>query len=362
MGQFRAMASLAFEPAFPRPWPQAGRWWLAMAAALSIGAAWFAGSLAGKQADAALAREAAISARLFEAVLRSALERHRATPMVLASDGTVAAALADPDPAARARLDARLARLASETHAAAIYVIAADGRTIAASNAGTPLSFVGRNFTFRDYFLAAMQRGRGEQFALGTTTNRPGLYLSARVERDGVPMGVVVSKIDFSTVEARWRQSGAPVFVADAGGTVVITSVEGWRFRPIGRLGLGASPGNPAHVLATLPGGRPAEYVRVAIPAASPGWTLNLLRPAKPAVDSAVTAASTLTLLVAMALILAGWLLLRRRTMAARVAAARAAAQAELEARVADPPKVKNGSAPRPPCCACILNWNRPTG
>jgi two-component system C4-dicarboxylate transport sensor histidine kinase DctB len=65
------------------------------------------------------------------------------------------------------------------------------------------------------------------------------------------------------------------------------------------------------------------------------GWTLNLLKPAGPAVAAATTAASTLTLLACTGLILAGWWWQRRRTRDARAAAARAAAQAELEASVA---------------------------
>ena len=93
--------------------------------------------------------------------------------------------LAAPDAAARRRLNALLALLARNTNGAAIYVIGADGRTIAARNAGTPLSFVGRDFTCRACFAAAMAIGRGEQFALGSTPIQPGLYLAAWVDRNG---------------------------------------------------------------------------------------------------------------------------------------------------------------------------------
>lgn len=311
------------------------RLWLVLAILFSLAASWAAGLVATRRADAALAREAQVSASLFEAVLRNALERYRALPMVLASDGAVADALASPDGAARRQLDARLAMLARQTSAAAIYVIGADGRTIAASNAGTPLSFVGREFTYRAYFAEAMARGRGEQFALGTTTNQPGLYLSARVERGGRPLGVVVTKIDFSAVERQWRRSSTPVFVTGRDGIVLITSVEAWRFRPEPMLRLAANPDNPVHLKAAVPGRPAGDYVRVRVPTAMNGWTLNLLKPAGPAVAAATTAASTLTLLACTGLILAGWWWQRRRTRDARAAAARAAAQAELEASVA---------------------------
>lgn len=321
------------------PADPASRLWLVLAMMVALAASWAAGLAAARRADDALAREARVSASLFEAVLRNVLERYRALPMVLASDGEVADGLAGAGPAARQRLDARLALLARRTNAAAIYIIGRDGRTIAASNAGTRLSFVGRDFTYRAYFAEAMARGRGEQFALGTTTNQPGLYLSHRVERDGRPLGVVVTKIDFSAVEAQWRRSPTPVYVTDGDGTVIITSIERWRFRPERALGLTVSRDHPAHLVAATSvraasdlGG---DYVRARVPTAMAGWTLNLLQPAGPTVDAATTAASTLTLLAITVLFTLLWWWQRRRTRDARVAAARSAAQAELEARVA---------------------------
>jgi two-component system C4-dicarboxylate transport sensor histidine kinase DctB len=312
------------------------RLWLVLAIVMGLAASWAAGLAAARRADAALAREAQVSASLFDAVLRNVLERYRALPMVLASDGDVVAVLEQADAAAALRLDARLAMLARRTDAAAIYVIAANGRTIAASNAGQPLSFVGRDFTFRAYFAEAMAKGRGEQFALGTTTNQPGLYLSARVDAGGRPLGVVVTKIDFSAVERQWRRTPTPVFVTDKAGVVIITSVEPWRFSPEPVLALAAELDNPVHLKAAVPGRPAGDYVRARVPTGMSGWTLNLLQPASPAEDAAATAASTLTLLVSALLILAGWWWQRRRTRDARQAAARAAAQAELEARVAE--------------------------
>jgi two-component system C4-dicarboxylate transport sensor histidine kinase DctB len=310
------------------------RRWLLLAALIAVAASWGAAVIATRREDAALRREAGVAANLFEAVLRNVLERYRALPLVLAGDAAVEAALRDP--AVRPRLNRRLAALAARTGAAAIYVIAADGRTIAASNAGTPLSFVGREFTYRDYFAKAMAQGRGEQFALGTTTNQPGLYLSARVDAGGRALGVVVTKIDFSAVERQWRQSPTPVFVSDGNGIVIITSVEAWRFRPERALALRPNSSHPAHVDARLPGGGEGEYVRAQRGTGMAGWTLNLLQPAGPAVAAAATAASTLTLIVAGLMIAAGWWINRRRTRDARAAAARAAAQAQLEAMVAD--------------------------
>lgn len=289
-----------------------------------------AGHIAGRNADAALVRETSISASLFEAVLQNTLQRFRAVPLVLSSDGDVMAALALPDPAARHRLDLKLARLASSTKAAAIYVIDPSGRTIAASNSETPESFVGVEFSFRDYFAGAMRTGRGEQFALGNTSHRPGLYLSARVDSPQGPLGVVVTKIDFSSLETEWRRSQTPVYVTGADGAVLITSIESWRFRPAARLPIQRQAGDNPLVTASLPGRPPADYVAINKRTSIPGWTLTLLHPRD--IGGAVAAARALTLLASALFVLGLWALLRRRSLAV---AARAAAQIELEAKVA---------------------------
>jgi two-component system C4-dicarboxylate transport sensor histidine kinase DctB len=300
---------------------------LLFAAVLAI---WAVGPIAAGWADARLVREAMASANLYEAVLKNALERFRVLPLVLATDGEVAAALQVPDPAQRHLLDLKLARLAASTSAAAIYVIDPQGRTIAASNSETPESFVGRDFRFRDYFAAAMLNGRGEQFALGTASHRPGLYLSSRVDHDGQALGVVVTKIDFSGLEAEWRRAKLPVYVTGAHSLVLITSVEPWRFQTAAQLPIRPLPGQSRLVSAAIPDRSRSDYVAITTAAATPGWNLTLLWPRN--IGGVVAAARAVTALTLALAALGLWAGLRRRDLAA---AARAAAQLELEGQVA---------------------------
>ncbi len=93
------------------------------------------------------------------------------------------------------------------TDAAVIYVIGADGMTIAASNWKAGTSFVGQDYRFRPYFRGAMQRGEAEMFALGTVSGRPGLFLARRVDVGGRPLGVIVVKVEFDKLEAKWADS-----------------------------------------------------------------------------------------------------------------------------------------------------------
>ena len=75
------------------------------------------------------------------------------------------------------------------------------GVAIAASNAGEPRSFVGSNYGFREYFLRAMAEGSAAQFALGSVSGRPGLYLSRRVDGADGPLGIVAVKVEFGDLQ-----------------------------------------------------------------------------------------------------------------------------------------------------------------
>ena len=94
-------------------------------------------------------------------------------------------------------LDGKLADIAAEASSSVIYLVGRDGVAIAASNAGTPQSFVGSDYGFRTYFAGAMADGSAQQYALGTVSGRPGLYLSRRVDSVMGPLGVVVVKVEF---------------------------------------------------------------------------------------------------------------------------------------------------------------------
>jgi two-component system C4-dicarboxylate transport sensor histidine kinase DctB len=185
------------------------------------------------QARAAAGGAAGQALQTHGALLESELQKFRLLPLVLIEYPDVAAALSG-DPAARGRLDHTLELLAARTDAADLYVIRPDGETVAASNWRKPTSFVGQNYGFRPYFRDAMRGGAAELFALGTVSRRPGLYLARRVDRGGQPLGVVVVKVEFDTVEDAWARTAGTSFVTDANGVILVTSVPDWRFQTIG--------------------------------------------------------------------------------------------------------------------------------
>jgi two-component system C4-dicarboxylate transport sensor histidine kinase DctB len=335
---------------------------LLLGAILLLGglATWAAGTFAGRRAMASLDRNAHASAALHGAVLRSELEKFRLVPTALAGDPEARAALSGRDAAAIASFDRRLEQLSGSIHAAAIYLIDAEGRTVAASNWNLPTSFVGSNYRFRAYFREAMARGESEQFALGTVSRQPGLYLARRVDV-GATRGVIVVKVEFNAMEADWAQSAEPAFVTDQRGIVLVTSVPGWRFLTEGTLPLaqrqairhnldfGDAPlaplpivpergHHPALVDARIsPAGPPQAYLETTAATTLEGWTLHVLTPVGTVVSNAATSAR-LAIALAFVLIAIGvWVVLRRqhrtRQRAAEALAARATLEREVDAR-----------------------------
>jgi two-component system, NtrC family, C4-dicarboxylate transport sensor histidine kinase DctB len=178
---------------------------LALGLALLVVFAIAAGRLARSQAAGDLTERAEAALPLAGAALTGVIERQRLIPLVLSRDPEVIALLAAQEPEAERRLDAKLADLAADAGSAIIYLIDRKGIAVAPSDAGEPDSFVGSTYGIRNYFSAAISEGTAMQYALGTISGRPGLYLSRRVDSVIGPLGIVVVNVEFDDLEARWR-------------------------------------------------------------------------------------------------------------------------------------------------------------
>ena len=161
------------------------------------------------------------------------IDRFRALPDVAGEDARIRAALLDP----RALDDANryLETVAAHAGASELFLINAGGRTIAASNWNKAGSFVGQDYSFRPYFRQAVERGRGQFYAIGVTTGVPGFFLSTRVSA-GTALGVLVVKVDLRPLQETWRAAGAEVALADTDGVVFLSGRPDWLYRPLAPL------------------------------------------------------------------------------------------------------------------------------
>ncbi|OJY73328.1 ATP-binding protein [Rhizobium sp. WW_1] len=186
---------------------------IGFAAAAAI---WYAALLFSRQdALRRLGVEASGLAAQHSRLLDSELARFRLLPIVLGEYRDLGEALASPTTDAARRLDEKLGFLARETGAYIIYLVDQKGLVIAASNAGTEDSFVGKNFSFRPYFSEALKDGTAEYYGAGAISGRPGLFLARRVGDAAAPAGVVVVKFEFDAVSRIWANDPGETLVVD---------------------------------------------------------------------------------------------------------------------------------------------------
>lgn len=326
---------------------------------IAIGAFVAADKLGRVQAMKTLLSNASTDAELKSALLNVALERPRVLPLVLSRDRDVTEALQNGGPSVE-RLDGKLEGLIEGTQASVIYVTNVDGVTIASSNWRTPESFVGSNYAFRDYFRRAMETGRAEHYALGNVSRRPGLYISRRVDgADGSPLGVVIAKVEFNRLETDWNIGGRPVYIVDANGVVLMTSIPEWRFKTVApindarrktiseSLQFGEETLSPMPVTTlSRPGPQVTlvdvnapptlrgEYLRLELPVATTEWFLHYLQPMEATTNAAVRESRIIAAASLMPLFALSAIWLRRRQKAEQARVASEQDRAELERRV----------------------------
>lgn len=284
----------------------------ALAVALCLGGVWH---LAGRAAETGLAQDRQISAQSRVMALMAELDKQRAVTAILSDDALILQGLQRPTPELTAAMSRKLDRLRAESGGAVIYVLDRAGKAIAASNWDEPESFVGADYSFRDYFRAALRDGTATQFALGTVSHRPGLYLSHSVVLAGQPVGVVVVKVEFPAIEASWAREGEATHVIDAQGQILLTSEPDRRFDRMAPSGT-----NVLESSAPLPG---------------IDWRLVIQSPLTPVRQIAALATATAALIL-MLVALSARALRRRRRRAAMQAEAERRYRADLEQAVTE--------------------------
>ena len=119
-----------------------------------------------------------------------------------------------------ATLNSLLAEEAQDLIVDTIHVINAAGDCVASSNAGSFGSFVGVNYTDREYFQQVKDGRSGRQYAMGRTTNIPGLFYSFPVMENGRFLGAVVVKVSVPSL-AYWIEDNN-AFLADNDGVIIL--------------------------------------------------------------------------------------------------------------------------------------------
>mgnify|MGYP002260423058 FL=1 len=177
------------------------------------------------------------SLSLITASLRGELNRYDALPRLISDYSFIKTALLKTENAAFIpKANRFLKSLAENVKASDIYIMNSQGLTIAASNYNGPISFIGRNFRYRPYFIDAMNGRMGRYFALGSTSLKRGYYFSAPVKVSDNIIGVAVVKISIDEIEKNWRGNNTEIIVTDEHGIIFMSSRPIWLFNSLTNL------------------------------------------------------------------------------------------------------------------------------
>lgn len=287
---------------------------LGLAVALALLAATF--RLSREAALADLTDAAASVAQERVQALESILARQRAVATVLSDDSVMRQALLAPSIANRSDASVKLAGLQAQTRSSVLYLLDREGVAIAASNWNEAASFIGQDYSFRDYFSQAILAGEATQFALGTVSGRPGLYLSHDITAGADQVGVIVVKVEFDDLEANWARDPNPTFVTDEAGQVFLTSLGDLRFQQI-------------------PAPEPTQFAtHLEVPGA-PGWRLSIHSSSRPALRWAALTTGSAGLLLLLLALAAGRVWRHQREIRQKAEAERRY-RADLERAVAE--------------------------
>ncbi|MES9855664.1 MAG: ATP-binding protein [Sedimenticola sp.] len=208
--------------------------WVVITLLILSATLWQTAQLSGEGALAALEQEGRHKLSLYIAHLQGRLEKFESLPELLATNKRFAYQLQHPQEREAVEAVSRdLERINRISGAADTYLMDSSGLTIAASNWQSERPFVGRNFSYRPYFVEAMEGRLGRYFALGSTSHRRGYYFAYPVRYQQQILGAVVVKLDIAEVEQHWSLSDDRFLVTDPDGVIFITTEQPWRFRSL---------------------------------------------------------------------------------------------------------------------------------
>ncbi|MCE0462828.1 sensor histidine kinase [Pseudomonas uvaldensis] len=278
---------------------------------------------------------------LYVANLLGTLHRYEVLPQILGDLPALRAALSAPDDSVtQSNANRLLKNISGQSGAEVMYLMDPTGKTLAASNWDKHDSFVGRNFSFRPYFIEAMAGRLGRFFGLGTTSGKRGYFFAAAVRDHEKVIGVLVVKVDLDHTESLWGKTPEQLLVTDHNGVVILTSRQEWRFRATRPLNdqerIAISAVQPYPTRDPQPLNLDANaWLTQTQSIDETGWSVSILAP-RTLIDRpvrTVVATGGAALLVLMSLL--GLMMQRRRHYLDRIAF-EAKARHELEGRVAE--------------------------
>ncbi|KUI99751.1 sensor histidine kinase [Vibrio sp. MEBiC08052] len=162
------------------------------------------------------------------------LDKFAHIPRLLAKDKKLVDALTIADNSAQIDITNHyLEQVNDAIKASDTYLLDIHGNTIAASNWNLTRSFIGRNFNWRPYFQVAVQGNESQYYALGSTSGERGYYYAYPVTYAATILGVVVVKMDLSSIEENWKSQNSYFVATDPYNIIFMSSQPNWLFKSV---------------------------------------------------------------------------------------------------------------------------------
>jgi two-component system C4-dicarboxylate transport sensor histidine kinase DctB len=166
---------------------------------------------------------------LYQNALKNELTRFNFLPFVIARDEQLINWSFKQSDQANIALES----IKKSSGANVLYIMDASGKTLSSSNWKSKTSFVNRTFAFRPYFKEALKGNNGQFFGIGTTSKKPGFYISTGVRNQEKVIAVTVAKVDLSVLENIWINAGENIFITNRDGVVILSSKKQWKYRTL---------------------------------------------------------------------------------------------------------------------------------
>jgi PAS domain S-box-containing protein len=177
---------------------------------------------------------------LIQRQLETYLSEHIKTIKALTNIEECRLALLETNPGSIAKVNTILDNFKNALDIEVTYILDKNGKTIASSNRNAPDSFVGKNFSFRPYYKRGIIGDSATYLALGTTSNKRGVYYSHPIfdKKSREILGVAVIKASVEFVESSlFSKSRGILLFTDPNGIIFISNNEKLRFKLLWDIG-----------------------------------------------------------------------------------------------------------------------------
>lgn len=153
------------------------------------------------------------------------LDKYRYLPLTLAMDSDLQRFITAPEESSYPAIHQKLCNISKAIGAEQVFLASPTGVILASGQPSGPDVLRSHDISFRPYFRQAVAGQVMAFYAVGTSENLPGYYLST-----GIGHGVLALKINLEHLFVPDSPLSEPLALADASGIILSSNINGWNY------------------------------------------------------------------------------------------------------------------------------------